>query len=534
MQLRALYKAHGYSQFTTSRFEEYALYAQHKDFLPQGDMITFTGVNGKLMALRPDMTLSIVRSVKNDDGKLTKLYYNENVYRSNGNELKEQMQVGLECIGDVSIKQAGNEVIVLACRSLEILSKMMGSKSEYPRWHLAISHMGFLGGVFNGPCKQGLESLSPAQYQQMLKCMSEKNVSQLNTLCQQYELHDGFREAITELAGIYGPIDDVVVKLQKMNFNDETSAALTELETLRDALQALDISENVYLDFSIVNDITYYNGIIFQGFVEDIPTKVLSGGRYDTLMHKFNKTKDAIGFAVYLDFLSEDKAFSPALNDSQSHDTINIALPKGRLGERAYSILEAAGYGCNEINEDSRKLVFESSDNKVRYFWVKPSDVAIYVQRGVADVGIVGKDILEEQSPDVYELLDMGIGKCRICVATSAGKRTDSFEKTLRVATIFPNIARDYFEKQGRDIDIIKLHGSIEIAPILDLSDVIVDIVETGKTLSENNLEPIETILDISARLITNKVSYKFNYGAIAQLCDNISKTLTEQEGSAK
>lgn len=207
---------------------------------------------------------------------------------------------------------------------------------------------------------------------------------------------------------------------------------------------------------------------------------------------------------------------------------INIALPKGRLGEKAYDVFEKIGYGCPAIHEGGRKLIFENEENGVRYFWVKPSDVAVYVERGAADVGVVGKDILLEQSADVYELLDLGMGKCRMCVAGVKGERADA-EHTLRVATKFVNIAREYYRKQSREIDIIELHGSIEIAPILKMSDVIVDIVETGTTLRENNLEVKETIVPISARLIANKASYKFNNRRIREMSDRIAENIEKQ-----
>lgn len=208
---------------------------------------------------------------------------------------------------------------------------------------------------------------------------------------------------------------------------------------------------------------------------------------------------------------------------------INIALPKGRLGEKAYDIFEKIGYGCPAIHEGGRKLIFENEENGVRYFWVKPSDVAVYVERGAADVGVVGKDILLEQSADVYELLDLGMGKCRMCVAGVKGERADA-EHTLRVATKFVNIAREYYRKKSREIDIIELHGSIEIAPILKMSDVIVDIVETGTTLRENNLEVKETIVPISARLIANKASYKFNNRRIREMSDQIAENIEKQK----
>lgn len=203
---------------------------------------------------------------------------------------------------------------------------------------------------------------------------------------------------------------------------------------------------------------------------------------------------------------------------------LNIALPKGRLGEKVYNMFEKAGFECPSIKENNRKLIFENDEVGVRYFWVKPSDVAIYVERGAADIGVAGKDIILEYEPDVYELMDLDIGKCRMCVAAKNDFR-DNTQRTLRVATKFSNIAKQHYISKGRDIDIIHLNGSIEIAPILGLSDVIVDIVETGTTLKENNLHVFEEIVPISARLISNKTSYKFKNQSI----DKIVKEITAQ-----
>ena len=202
---------------------------------------------------------------------------------------------------------------------------------------------------------------------------------------------------------------------------------------------------------------------------------------------------------------------------------INVALPKGRLGEKVYAMFEAAGYACPEIKEGGRKLIFENEEVGIRFFWVKPSDVSIYVERGAADIGVAGKDILLEYSPDVYELLDLNIGKCRIAIAAKRDFH-DNHQKTLKVATKFVNIATKYYSSICRDIDIIKLNGSVELAPILALSDVIVDIVETGATLKENDLEVFGTIIPISARLISNKVSFKFKTEEIEKILEGLKK----------
>ena len=202
---------------------------------------------------------------------------------------------------------------------------------------------------------------------------------------------------------------------------------------------------------------------------------------------------------------------------------LNIALPKGRLGEQVYEAFERAGFPCPQIRENSRKLIFENPEADVRYFWAKPSDVTVYVERGAADIGVAGKDILLEYEPEVYELLDLSLGRCRMAVAAPRGFRDDA-RYTLRVATKFSRIAKHYYHSIGREIEIIHLNGSIELAPIVGLSDVIVDIVETGSTLRENNLEVVETIVPISARLIANRSSFKFKTGQIETLLRELAR----------
>ena len=264
----------------------------------------------------------------------------------------------------------------------------------------------------------------------------------------------------------------------------------------------------------------YYNGLVLQGYLAGLPRAVLKGGRYDPLAEQFRPGARAIGFALYLDELDR-LAEAPA--EAGERVMVNVALPKGRLGDKVYNLLAGVGYGCPENYNDTRKLVVENPAAGIRYFLVKPSDVAIYVEHGAADVGIVGKDILEESGADVYELLDTGLGRCRMCVA-GPKDFVDDPSRTLRVATKFVSIAKDYYAAQGRDIDIIKLNGSIELAPILGLSDVIVDIVETGTTLKENNLKVLTEFMPISARFISNRVSYQFKHQEIETMLQKLTE----------
>lgn len=205
---------------------------------------------------------------------------------------------------------------------------------------------------------------------------------------------------------------------------------------------------------------------------------------------------------------------------------LNIALPKGRLGDKVYRLFSEMGYDCPSINEDNRKLVFTNERNGVSYLLVKPSDVAIYVEHGAADVGVVGKDVLLEGGNDVYELMDLHLGKCRMAVA-APNDYVDDPNGILRVATKYPNIAKNYYRSLNREIDIIKLNGSIELPPILGLSDVIVDIVETGSTLRENNLKVVTEFLNISARFIANKSSFKFKSEIIEQMLSRLKEAVS-------
>jgi len=524
--LRSLYSSRGYAQYKMSQFEEYDFYVKNKDFLVSDRIITFTDTNGRLMALKPDVTLSIIKSCKDIPGMVQKLYYNENVYRTSGPEgsFKEIMQIGIECIGDIT-RENISEVLDLAALSLNEISKSSV---------LEISHLGIVSSVID-PLDISTEARNG-----ILRCISEKNTDTLCTICAQEEISDEVCSCLSGLALLYAPADEAMEKLNAIIApiaadNAGLREAVSELADLISDLSSSECRDIFRIDLSVTTDLKYYNGFVFNGFIKGIPSCVLSGGQYDRLMKKIGRKNGAIGFAVYQDVLErlDDVAVSDEV-DSQApggKKILNIALPKGRLGEKVYEMFAASGFECPSILENSRKLIFENEECQVRYFWAKPSDVPIYVERGAADIGVAGKDIILEYEPDVYELLDLNIGKCRMCVAAPKGF-CDNKHRTLKVATKFSNIARQYYASVDRDIDIIHLNGSIEIAPIIGLSDVIVDIVETGTTLKENDLEVIETIVPISARLISNKASFKFNSDKIMQIMKSISQMVkgdTEQ-----
>ena len=504
-KLRELFINNDYRKFKMNKFEEYDLYSKNKEFLVSDGVIVFNDTNGKLLALKPDVTLSIIKNSKDNINAVEKFYYNENVYRISptSHTYKVIMQSGVECIGKISFNEVV-EVTVLAIKTLEQFSS------------------DFLLQLSNIDLSKALLSDYEIEGPLLEKAISA--ITQKNIECVKDVLTEKQFNVVKSLIDSYSSIEDTLKAVENLVISNSSKLIFNNFKRVVSELVKRGYERKIAIDFSIIDFNSYYSGIVFKGFVSGISTKVLSGGEYDNLMKKMHRQSGAIGFAVYLD---EFERFNEGLNDDD--DCIKIALPKGRLGEKVYQMFENAGFDCPSIKETNRKLIFENKEKKLKFFWVKPSDVTIYVERGSADIGVAGKDILAEYNPDVFELLDLNIGKCRMAVASKTDF-VDDESKTLRVATKFSNIASDYYAKKCRDIDIIHLNGSIEIAPILDLSDVIVDIVETGRTLAENDLVPFETIMPISARLIANKTSYGFKTDKINAIKDGLNSEVIKND----
>ena len=512
--LRALYEAAGCRKYHMGRFEEYGLYQENRSFLSSEQVITFTDLDGRLLALKPDVTLSIAKTAQPAPGETLRYYYHENVYRpsAESHTFKEISQMGLEMLGAVGEAQV-QQAVCLAARSLDALGA---------DWVLEVSHMGYLFGLFDA---LGVPDAARAK---LLEKLREKNAHELRAAAGAAGLADAAADILCSVLSLCGSYADTLAKAAALCRNDAMRAAVAELEALAVPLEKA--GGVIRLDMTLAGEMEYYNGLVFQGYLKALPRPLLKGGRYDLLMQKFTPGAGAIGFAVYLDELDRLSApLPPVQKNSTDRVMLNVALPKGRLGDKVYHLLADIGYGCPEDYNATRKLVVENPEAGIRYFLVKPSDVAIYVEHGAADVGIVGKDILTEASADVYELLDTGLGKCRMCVAAPADYQDDP-SRPVRVATKFVNIAKSYYASMGRDIDIIKLNGSIELAPILGLSDVIVDIVETGTTLRENGLKVVTEFMPISARFIANKASYQFKHAEMDTMLEKLRAELQNKE----
>ena len=299
LSLRSLYKSYGYLPFKMSKFEEYDFYARNKDFLIGDRVITFNDVNGRLLALKPDVTLSIIKNTTDEPMVKQKVFYNENVFRVSArtHQFKEIMQTGLECIGDIDITDTF-EVVYLAAKSLDAVSHELV---------LDISHMGILSAFLDDV------SDDKAFRKEMIKLISEKNTHEAAKLCAEYGVSDK-ASVITEICALYGDMKTVIEKLTSLAHTDAQSAAISELRELCNLLSATEFADKIRIDFSVVNDMRYYDGIVFKGFLNGISEAVLSGGAYDPLMKRMNRKSKAIGFALYLDALEELKG------STNSHD----------------------------------------------------------------------------------------------------------------------------------------------------------------------------------------------------------------------
>ncbi|GCF93489.1 hypothetical protein NRIC_13800 [Enterococcus florum] len=503
LQLRKLYGQHHFHLYRLNSFEEFDNYQQQRNFLRDSSIITFTGNDGRTMALKPDVTISIVKNTPS--GERRKVYYVEDVYRHDRHEGEYQkiQQIGLEIIDEITEKDE-LEALSLAWQSLALVGE--GT--------LDLSHIKIIDGI--------CDRFPVEERENVLQALNRKSSHEMRDLATMYRLPQQEQEHLEKLVRLSGTFDEKFEKAQHLlALFPKALEGLNELKVLQEAQlkdQSLSDKIRLRLDFSIINDADYYSGLLFQGFIKASKEIILHGGRYDHLLERQGKSQGAIGFGMKLN----DAGIKTAPKDSEY---LNIALPKGRMGDKVYQLFTQAGIASEGVFEDNRKLIFVDEAKKLRFFLVKPSDVAIYVEHGAADIGVVGKDVLLENAADVIEFLDLHLGKCKIAVAACNNFQEDE-SRPLRISTKYPRITRKYYNGLGRSIEIIPLHGSIELAPLLDLSDVIVDIVETGTTLKENDLKVIQDICPSSARLIINHATWRFKQQRIQEVIEKVRHQL--------
>ncbi len=339
--LRSLYGSYGYLPFTMSKFEEYELYVKNKDFLVSDGVITFTDTNGKLLALKPDVTLSIIKNGQDEAGTKQKVYYNENVYRISGStrQFKEIMQAGLECIGDVDLYDVF-EVVSLACASLESISQ---------RYVIEISHLGILSSLLDSVTEG--EELKGA----LMECIKQKNAHEIKKLCAEYDVCEDKVQLLCDFVGIYGKSESVLERLYALNISDDFKASVDELKVIVDMLSETKYKDRIQLDFSIVNDMNYYNGIVFNGFIEGVCETVLFGGRYDGLLNKMGRKSKGIGFALYVDLLEN------LGKDSRRYDVDVLVLYNNTSASELGKIVSSY------VNEGRSVTTQKSIPEKIRY-----------------------------------------------------------------------------------------------------------------------------------------------------------------------
>ena len=510
--LVSVFREAGYRQIMTPTFEYYDLFAGDGISAGTEEMYKLIDKNGQLMVLRPDATIPIARMVathyKEGDDAL-KLMYVTNVFRTadfRKGEKREFKQAGIEYFGS---NCAATDASVIET-AIAALRKIVGSDMK-----AEIGDAGYFNGLMEALMEiPGFSEKAQAQLRELVEC---KNIPGLNKFAEENDIPDSIREVLLALPFLYGTPQRILERAEALALNDMMKAAV---ENVRQICGLIKDSECISIDMGLINKLEYYSGMIFKVYLKKTGVIVGSGGRYDKLMKKFGRDIPAVGFGLNVDTLVESRKNS---EKSEDEDVLTIALGKGRLADITFQKFEEAGIHFPDYTKESRKLIFEDETGRFRIIFVKAVDVGIYVEKGACDVGVIGKDTLLESGSDVFEMMDLGYGKCIFAVAALKGFRFDP-KKKLRVATKYPSVAKNYFAGFGRSIEVTKINGSVELAPIVGLSDVIVDIVETGNTLRENGLEVVEKIEDISARFIVNRASLKTKQERVSEIMSALQK----------
>ncbi len=489
--LSALYKEKNYRKVITPAIEYFDVFSNGNTGVEADDMYKLTDNYGRTTVLRPDNTMPIARLVATrlrDAAFPVRLYYNQNVFvknKAHAGRTDEIPQSGIELIGDGSL-DADIEVISMAVEAL--------SRTLRGSYKLEIGHAGFFSAILDKM------DLTATQKADICNFTESKNYAALGDLLNRLKPCPEIA-ALKRLPRLFGSVE-VLDEARKLYKSAESNRALDYLKTLFEKLEKMGVSDKIIIDLGLVNRSNYYTGVIFRGYADGSGVTVLSGGRYDNLISEFGLDCPAVGFAVDVNALCEVK--NEVINAERP---LRIALTKGRLEKSSVKLFQKMGLDTKELENKGRRLIIPVDGYEA--VLSKAPDVITYVEHGVCDIGVVGKDTIAEHSSAFYEVMDLNIGKCRFVLACPQGVDFYAGYKRKTVASKYPKVASEFFKSKGMDVDVIKIEGSVELAPLLGLADGIVDIVETGSTLKENGLVAVEEIMPISARVIVNIASMK-------------------------
>lgn len=503
-ELSALFKENGYRKVITPSIEYFDVFKSDNTGIEAQEMFKMSDSNGRTTVLRPDNTMPIARMVAtrlHNEELPVRLYYNQPVFvraKDLAGRPSEIAQSGVELIGDGSF-DADIEIVKMAVDSLK--------RSNLNSFKLEIGNAVFFNVVL------GKMDIAQTVRADIINCIESKNYAALGDLLDKIG-DTAETRVIRRLPRLFGDAS-VIDEAKKLYSDSAFQQALQYLQTVYNRLCDEGLEDYIILDLGLVNRSNYYTGIIFHGYAEGSGISVLSGGRYDNLLGEFGMPAPAIGFAVEVTALCE--AMREVINVERP---IRIALTKGRLERKTVELFKTMGLDTTELENKGRRLILPV--DKYETVLSKAPDVITYVEHGVCDIGVVGKDTIVEHGSSFYEVIDLNIGKCRFALACPKGTDFFSGYKRKTVASKYPKVAKEFFESKGMDVEVIKIEGSVELAPLLGLADGIVDIVETGSTLKENGLEVVEEIFPISARVIVNMASMKLRKAEIEEFLKDL------------
>lgn len=513
--IRDSLETRGYSEIITPVVEYFDVFAQANPALDQEQMLKIIDRSGRICVARPDNTTPIARIAATrlaDRALPVRLYYSQKVFRSvaGGHGHKgEFLQIGAELIGADGLEA-----------DRDILSAAFGALAGTGAAHFRIE-LGH-GEIYKALIEE--LGVGGAVAESIRRLIENKSFAALGDALEPYSDRPAAK-ALGAMPQLFGGVE-VLDEVETLTGNVRVLGAVAYLRRLYQALDGAGYGDQIMIDLGLVHEMDYYTGVMFRGYVGGAGAAILAGGRYNALCAKFGRDMPAGGFGIDVESVAESLHGAAQPEAADRHGTVRIALTKGRLEKKTLALLGAAGYDISELEAGSRKLIFALPGTNVEIVLAKAADVITYVEHGVCDMGVVGKDTIMEKGGSFYEMVDLGFGKCRFALATKAGKDVYGGYKTPVIATKYPAVTKAFFNKKNMDVETIKIEGSVELAPLLELADAIVDIVETGTTLKENGLVVIEDVAPISARVIVNLASAKMKKAAIQKVIAELESGL--------